>query len=115
MIRENENNSRKTHHKYSAGNHISTYHFAQIRGKITGSDQQPIEGATIILEQSDSTYIDATVTASDGTFEFFQTEDKYILIVQHLLYETEILNGRGQDCGSIQLRKKAYNIDEIVV
>lgn len=89
--------------------------FAQIRGKITGSGQQPIEGATIILEQSDSTYIDATVSASDGTFEFSQTEDKYILIVQHLLYETEILNGRGQDCGSIQLRKKAYNIDEIVV
>lgn len=44
--------------------------FAQIRGKITGSDQQPIEGATIILEQSDSTYIDATVTASDGKFDF---------------------------------------------
>ena len=44
--------------------------FGQIRGKVEDNSLQPVEGATVVMQTLDSTYIGATVTDSDGIFLF---------------------------------------------
>lgn len=39
-----------------------------ITGKVVDSKQQPIEGATIVLQTRDSTYMDAVISNADGSF-----------------------------------------------
>ena len=42
--------------------------WGQTTGKITDTKQQPIEGATIVMQLPDSTYLGAAISAADGTF-----------------------------------------------
>ena len=42
--------------------------FSQTTGKIVDTNQHPVEGATIVMQLPDSTYLGATISAADGTF-----------------------------------------------
>ena len=38
-----------------------------VSGKVVNTEQQPIDGATIILQTSDSTFVDATISNATET------------------------------------------------
>ena len=89
--------------------------WSQTTGKIIDTKQQPVEGATIVMQQPDSTYLGAAISAPDGTFVLEQESDSYLLIIQHLLYHTKQVKGQTADAGIITLEQKDYNLDEVVI
>ena len=84
-------------------------------GKIIDSEQRPIEGATIVLQTVDSIYIDASISNADGIFTLNGQQEKYRLIIQHLLFHTKQVTGNGKNAGTIQLQPQDYALDEVVV
>lgn len=86
-----------------------------IMGKIVDAKQQPIEGATIVLQLPDSTYLGAAISSPDGAFILDKQPINYLLFIQHLSYQTKLINGRTPNTGNIQLELKDNNLDEIVV
>ncbi|MDH6359171.1 outer membrane beta-barrel family protein [Parabacteroides sp. PF5-9] len=97
------------------GNTISSY-AQSIRGVVTDSQQQPIDGVAIILQTTDSLFIDAIVSDTLGQFQFSQTTDQaYRLLFQHILYETKQLDVASAEIGVVQLASKDYLLDEITV
>lgn len=86
-----------------------------ITGKITDERQQPIDGATIVLQTTDSTYVGASVSNADGTFTLNSQPEEYRLIVQHLLYQTKQIVAKGKDAGIIRLEPKDYALEEVII
>lgn len=86
-----------------------------INGKIIDSEQRPIEGATIVLQTVDFIYIDASISNADGIFTLNGQQEKYRLIIQHLLFHTKQVTGNGKNAGTIQLQPQDYALDEVVV
>lgn len=89
--------------------------FSQTTGKVVDTNQQPVEGATIVMQLPDSTYLGATISAADGTFTLEPEPEDYLLIVQHLLYQTRQVKGQARDVGVITLESKDYNLEEVVI
>lgn len=89
--------------------------WSQTTGKITDTNQQPVEGATIIMQLPDSTYLGAAVSATDGTFILEPKPKSYQLIVQHLLYQTKLIKGQTPDAGTIILEPKNHNLEEVII
>jgi len=86
-----------------------------ITGKIVDGEQQPIDGATIVLQSLDSTYISACISNPDGTFMLNSQPEEYRLIIQHLLFQTREMTSNGKDAGLIQLTPQDYALDEVVI
>lgn len=86
-----------------------------INGKIIDDKQLPIDGATIILQTMDSTYIGASISNADGIFVFKGQQKEYRLIIQHLLYETKQMVSKKNDAGTIQLQPKDYALGEVII
>ncbi|WP_300728950.1 outer membrane beta-barrel family protein [uncultured Bacteroides sp.] len=94
---------------------IATAAAQHISGKVTDPQQQPVDGATVILQTVDSTFVDAVITEPDGSFLLNHQPDAYRLIVQHLLYETLQHTGKGPDARTLVLQPKEYALGEVVV
>ena len=80
--------------------------FSQTTGKVVDTNKQPVEGATIVMQLPDSTYLSAAISAADGTFVLEPEPENYQLIVQHLLYQTRQVKGQTRDAGIITLDAK---------
>lgn len=89
--------------------------WSQVTGKIINTSNQPVDGATIVMQLPDSTYLGAAISAPDGTFWLEPEPEKYQLIVQHLLYQTKQVKGQVRDAGTITLEPKDYNLEEVVI
>ena len=89
--------------------------FSQTTGKIVDANLHPVEGATIVMQLPDSTYLGATISAADGTFTLEPVPENYQLIIQHLLYKTRQVKGQTRDAGVITLESKDYNLEEVVI
>ena len=89
--------------------------WSQTTGKIVDTNQQPVEGATIVMQLPDSTYLGATISAADGTFILEPEPEDYLLIIQHLLYQTRQVKDQARDAGVITLESKDYNLEEVVI
>lgn len=89
--------------------------FSQTTGKVVDTNQHSVEGATIVMQLPDSTYLGATISAADGTFTLEPEPENYQLIIQHLLYKTRQVKGQACDAGVITLESKDYNLEEVVV
>lgn len=89
--------------------------FSQTTGKVVDTNQQPVEGATIVMQLPDSTYLGATISAADGTFTLEPEPENYQLIIQHLLYKTRQVKGQARDAGVITLESNDYNLEEVVI
>mgnify|MGYP000016587073 FL=1 len=76
---------------------------------------QAIDGATVILQTIDSTFVDAVITDTTGCFRFNRQPASYRLIFQHIMYETLLLTTTGEDTGTITLKSKDYALDEVIV
>ena len=74
-----------------------------------------MDGATIVMQLPDSTYLGAAISAADGTFRLEPEPEKYQLIIHHLLYQTRQVKGQARDAGTITLEPKDYNLEEVVI
>jgi hypothetical protein len=88
-----------------------------INGKITDdSNGEPIEYATVILQTTDSLYVNATYTDTEGVFLLPIDIKAYRLVVQHLVYETYERNYSSDENDIvIKLTAKENTLDDIVV
>ena len=89
--------------------------WSQTTGKIVDTDRQPVEGATIVMQLPDSTYLGAAISAADGTFSLEPMADRYQLIVQHLFFQPRVVKGLTHDAGIIVLEPKEHGLAEVVV
>ena len=89
--------------------------WSQTTGKIVDTDRQPVEGATVVMQLPDSTYLGAAISAADGTFSLEPMADRYLLIVQHLFYQSQVVKGQTRDAGIIVLEPKEHSLAEVVV
>lgn len=87
-----------------------------IHGKVVNKEEQPVDGVAVVLQTLDSTYIDAVVTDSLGTFRLNQEADQtYRLLFQHLLYEPASKEISTAEAGTILLKEKDYELEGVVV
>lgn len=86
-----------------------------ITGKIINNERQPIEGATIVMQTLDSTFIDVTISDTNGVFVLNGQPNEYRLIVQHILFQTQYITDNKKDVGIIRLVSQDYALDEVVV
>ena len=89
--------------------------FSQTIGKVVDTNKHPVEGATIVMQLPDSTYLGAAISAADGTFMLESEPENYQLIVQHLLYQTRQVKSQARDAGIIILEAQDYNLEEVVI
>lgn len=87
----------------------------KITGKIINNERQPIEGATIVMQTLDSTFIDATISDTNGVFVLNGQPNEYRLTVQHILFQTQHITDSKKDVGIIRLVSQDYALNEIVV
>ena len=86
-----------------------------ISGRVTDTNNESIEFATIVLQTQDSTYINSAYSDSLGYFKFDSNLSNFRLIVQHLLYETSESTFSKQNIGTITLNEKEFGLDEVVI
>ncbi|MDH6303789.1 hypothetical protein M2459_000121 [Parabacteroides sp. PF5-5] len=86
-----------------------------IKGRVVDSHKAAIDGVAVVLQTSDSVYVDAIVTDSLGSFVFQAARGNYILVFQHLLYEAKRLEVSDGDVGEIVLQEKDIELGEVVV
>lgn len=87
-----------------------------IHGKVVDKGEQPVDGVAVVLQTLDSTYIDAVVTDSLGTFMLNKEVGRnYRLLFQHLLYEPVCKEISTADAGTIRLTEKDYELEGVVV
>ena len=89
---------------------IGTTTAQTITGKVTNIHAQAIDGATVILQTIDSTFVDAVITDTTGYFRFNRQPASYRLIFQHIMYETLLLTTTGEDAGTITLKLSLIHI-----
>ena len=87
-----------------------------IHGKVTDTDDIPVDGVAVVLQTLDSVYVDAVVTDSLGQFNLNRAADQtYRLLFQHLLYEPFQQEISQADAETIRLTAKDYELDGVVV
>ena len=94
---------------------VASLQAQNITGKVTDNKNRPVDGATIVLQAIDSTYINASISNVDGTFVLDSLPEEYRLIIQHLLYKTKEIIGKGKDVGLIRLDPQDYVLEEVVI
>ena len=86
-----------------------------VTGKVADNELHPIEGVTIVMQTLDSTFIDATISDTNGAFILHGQPDEYHLMVQHILFQPQYITDSRKDVGIIRLVPQDYALDEIVV
>ncbi|NDV83398.1 outer membrane beta-barrel protein [Bacteroides sp. 51] len=86
-----------------------------INGSLCTHSMRPIDGASIVLQKANSTYIDVAISDSKGQFTFASAERPYRLIIQHLVYETKLLIDSVADLGNIILEDNVQSMGEVIV
>ena len=80
---------------------IGTTAAQTITGKVINIHAQAIDGATVILQTIDSTFVDAVITDTTGYFRFNRQPASYRLIFQHIMYETLLFIIRKSKCSRV--------------
>lgn len=89
----------------------------EVKGRVMDKDQQPIEGATVVMQTPDSMFVGGVTTDSLGCFVFHRVLKRYRLIFQHLLYKSVMKDyDVAGDVGTMTLDEQdAYALGEVVV
>ena len=74
-----------------------------ITGKVVDEENQPIEYANVALLRTDSSFVEGTVTATDGTFRLKERTGSYLLKVSSVGYQTLIEQCTPQANNLLQL------------
>lgn len=97
---------------------LSSHGYSQIQGHLKSLDGERLSGIPIILQKTDSTFIKAIVSNSDGLFHFkIETDNNYQLLIQSFNYKPLLLtiSPEKYDLGDIILTEKVLEIDEVTV
>ena len=66
-------------------------HAQTLNGKITDSDNEPIPNAVIILQNSDTAFVRATVSDTSGVYNLPIDIASGFVVIQHLVYESQTI------------------------
>ena len=86
-----------------------------ITGKVLDEKSQAVEGASVVVQSLDSTFVDVALTASDGSFSIPSTLTRFRLIVQHLSFFHKEVTADAAAVGTIVLKRKDDELQELVV
>lgn len=86
-----------------------------ISGKITDSKNEPIDLATVILQTSDSVFVEAVYSDSLGNFSFKNSLKDFRILVQHILYKPYSQIFTNQTFLNIILEIRDNALEEVVV
>lgn len=87
----------------------------EIKGRIIDPENKAVDYATVILQNTDSVFVEAAYTDEQGQFQFQSGLENFRLVVNHLLYETVGKSYYKHDTILIQLTAKDYILDEVVI
>ena len=94
---------------------INNVYAQKITGVITDRDNNPIEFATIVLQTTDSVFLNSTYTDSVGRFSIKTDTLPVIITIQHLMYETYQKKCNTKAIGSIQMNEKSQMLSEVSI
>lgn len=86
-----------------------------IKGRLLDSQQTPIEGVAVIMQTTDSIFVDAVITNQEGNFLFNRPVGSYILHFQHLLFEPLSIKINTDNAGNIILTEKDHTLNEVTI
>ncbi|MDO4691788.1 MAG: outer membrane beta-barrel family protein [Porphyromonadaceae bacterium] len=86
-----------------------------VRGRVLGEQAKPLEGATIILQTSDSTYLSGAIASADGSFSFANHLPRFRLLIQHIGYQTYSSEHHSPLVGDIHLEPIENTLKELSV
>lgn len=90
----------------------------QITGKITDNQDEIVPNAVIILQNTDSTFVNATTSDSLGVYSLQIDIENGFVVVQHLAYESKTIafaNGDFSILKNITLTEKTTQLDDITI
>ena len=94
---------------------INNVYAQEITGIITDRDNNPIEFATIVLQTTDSVFLNSAYTDSVGRFSIKTDTLPVIITIQHLMYETYQKKCNTKAIGSIQMNEKSQMLSEVSI
>lgn len=94
---------------------INNVYAQRITGVITDRDNNPIEFATIVLQTTDSVFLNSAYTDSVGRFSIKTDTLPVIITIQHLMYETYQKKCNTKAIGSIQMNEKSQMLSEVSI
>lgn len=94
---------------------INNVYAQKITGVITDRDNNPIEFATIVLQTTDSVFLNSAYTDSVGRFSIKTDTLPVIITIQHLMYETYQKKYNTKAIGSIQMNEKSQMLSEVSI
>lgn len=86
-----------------------------INGRVMDSSGAPVDGANIVLQRRDSTFVDVVLSDSTGLFAFGQRMDTFRLVVNHLACHPRELECSSISVGDIVLEVADNYLNELVV
>lgn len=86
-----------------------------VKGQIVDQDNNPVDYAVVVVQSIDSTYIDSAYSDSLGYFAIEKHKDKFILSVQHIMYELYQETHISEDIDVIKLHEKEQMLSEITI
>ena len=94
---------------------INNVYAQKITGVITDRDNNPIEFATIVLQTTDSVFLNSAYSDSVGRFSIKTDTLPVIITIQHLMYETYQKKCNTKAIGSIQMNEKSQMLSEVSI
>lgn len=86
-----------------------------VNGCVVTSGGVPVSDASVVLQHTDSTFVNVTITDSDGLFSFAEELDSFRLVVQHMAYHPCEVLISGTAVGDIVLNESDVALEEVVV
>lgn len=83
-----------------------------VSGRVTDTDGNPLSGASVRLKDNSN----GTSTAADGSFTLTVQQERFVLVISYVNYETkEITITKNQPALQVMLKKKESELNEVVV
>lgn len=92
---------------------ITNVHAQNITGRVIDKNNNPIEFAIIVIQTTDSIYVNYAYTDSIGVFTIKAEVSSFLLTVQHLAYETYQSRYDSPIIGNIQIEEKKLMISDV--
>lgn len=86
-----------------------------IKGIVIDQNNSPVENAAVIMQTSDSVFVNAICSDSLGHFSMKSELNEFRLITQHLMYETDECVFLNTNEITIHLKEKSNVVKEVVV
>ena len=86
-----------------------------INGRVISSQGEAVRDANVVLQRSDSSFVDVAVTDEAGRFVFGVNLDVFRLVVHHLAYHSVELKSCKANVGDIVLEPSDVVLGDLVI